>query len=171
MCGDLYHTPQYSTLLRLLSSASYPSMPFCRSSSASSLRSSKTLSGSTDRSSMPSISSSKPEAPLAGSITTKATARTSIGCARPPLTRNAAFFFACCSAKRSSSATHAASCSSADLLLGIIECDMVVALKVDRGTARRLCHLGCVDRVSWATIPSPCAIRWRANTSEPKCCT
>lgn len=116
---------------------------------------------------MPSISSSKPEAPLAGSITTKATASTSIGCARPPFTRSAAFFFACCSAKRSSSATHAASCSSADLLLGIVEWDMVVALGGDRGVAQWLCHLGCVDCGSRGTISNARAIRCEANKSEP----
>jgi hypothetical protein len=37
------------------------------------------------------------------------TASQSMGFARPPLTRSAAFFFACASTKRSSSATHASS--------------------------------------------------------------
>ena len=64
------------------------------------------------------------------------TASQSIGLARPPLTRSAAFFLACCSTKRSSSATHASSAALVDRLAAL-------SLLCVRGSAERFA--GTVD--------------------------
>ena len=71
---------------------------------------------------------------LVGSIKRSVTASQSMGLARPPLTRSAAFFFACCSTKRSSSATQASSAAFVDRF---------AALSCDRESAERFA--GIVD--------------------------